>query len=221
MNDLLHRLTGRSTNFVEPLLNHGLGGPARDQAELRQWLGLGHRRTDTFVRALLVAAEAHPEDCPIDLWFSCADLPLETWSVVGAQLAPTSQLAADILYRPAVFPFPVQLQLSYFGAGRMMLASEESSELVNVSAAGTDLSVNWPEWTGIQGILKPHQSWAAGFSTTIYMPPVSFPYAALQQAVLQRADATAFLQARGVLDGVFSAINPVRAAALLTRALIE
>lgn len=222
MNDFIHRLTGRLDDFLEPLLNHGLAGdPPADHAELRQWLGLKERRSDAFVRALLVAAEAYPEDCPMDLWFGCCDLPLETWSVVGATLTPTSQQAADILYRPTMFPFPVTFELRYLDAGRMDFRAGGSSETVAVSTAGSSLAVAWPAWTGMTGALKLHQAWDPEFQAVVTAPPVSFPYEALQREVLKRSDATALLQARGVLDAVFSALNPVRAAALITRALTD
>ncbi len=218
--DFLYRLTGRRGDFLEPLMNHGDSGSTPGNAALREWLGLHNRKTDIHVRALLVAADAFPEDSGLSgLNFRTEWLSPELTDIVGAQLVGNGASPAVIAYQPAVFPFATDWELHYHSANEARLVQGTVQRIVRVSPGGDTMPVSWPTDTGIKGNLKLHQSWDPGALVFMHVPARSYPYQALMDALRRRTDAVALLAAKAVADGAFTCPNPVRAAAMVVKAL--
>lgn len=220
-HDFLHRLTGRLNDFREPLLNHGQASTAPlSDVLLRQWLGLLDTSTDVHVRALLVAAVAYPEDSGVSgLHVDPSWLPGDPLVVVGANLTGNGKHPPMNCHAPAVFPFFVKWELRYTADGAASLIRGHASQNVPAISNGETLSVEWPADSGIFGNLRLHQAWAAGASVSLYVPPVNYPYASLIREMFKRADAVKLLSARGVAEAANACPNPVRATALLVKAL--
>ena len=219
--DFLHRLTGRTGDFVEPLLNHGMeSGVAPTVPELRVWLGLTDSKTDIHVRALLAAAEAYPQDSGISgMNVSIVDLPLEPFKIVGASPAHTAHSPFSFHVRNLTFPFSTEWVINYSGPTEMRLTRGAFSELCAVDFVGQTMLPAWPAHLGIKGNLDLHQPWQPGARISIHNPPRQYPYQSLVASLLRREDAIAILDEKGVIGSAYNLSEPMRALALLVRAL--
>lgn len=219
--DFLFKLTGRVTDFVDPLLNHGAAATAiPGNVPLRRWLGLLDTKTDVHVRALLTAAAAYPEDSGIRNLHVPPDwIYPELFDIVGAELVGTGKTPPMNCHAPETFPFAVDWEFKYQGPSEAVLIRNGKRTTVPVLPNTTTLAVSWPTDTGLFGNLRLHQAWAAGASITLHVPPRSYPYAALMRQLFLRADAVNLMSATGVAEAAHACPNPVRAAALLVKAL--
>jgi hypothetical protein len=219
--DFLHRLTGRTSDFVEPLLNHGEESDApQSEPALREWMGLYDRKTDIHVRALLAVAEAYPVDSGISgMNVSVMDLPLEGFRITGASPGHTARQPFDFHVKNLAFPFSTEWVIGYAGPGTMSLTRGAVQELVPVDFQDSTMCPVWPIHLGVSGNLSLHQPWQEGARILIHNPPRRYPYQALIAGLLRRDDGLRLLETKGIIGSAYNLSDPLRAVALVVRAL--
>lgn len=227
IHDFVHRLTGRQTGFREPLLSLGsLCEAAVAHLDLKQWLGLQDEDTDAHVVAFLTAAAAFPEDSGVSgLHIWPWDLPAASVEIVGASLTGTPASPVVAAYAPAAWPFPTRFTLQYKSPSEAALSHKEGGETVQVTSytAASDvfLAPAWPAWLGLTANLLLGSAWQPGARCDFNLPPRAYPFQALQRAMKAHQPLVRLLDSKGLAAAFFETPNPVRAAAVVARALTQ
>lgn len=227
IHDFIHRLAGRQTGFREPLL--GMGAPcptAVEHLDIKKWLGLQDTDTDAHVVAFLTAAAAFPEDSGVTgLHIRPWDLPAPAVEIVGASLAGTPASPVVAAYAPAAWPFPTSFTLRYKSPSEADLTHKDGGETMRATsytvASDVFLAPSWPAWLGLTANLLLGSAWQPGARCDINLPPRSYPFLALRDAMHTYQPLVRLLDSKGLAAAFFETPNPVRAAAVVVRALTQ
>lgn len=120
---------------------------------------------------------------------------------------PNTLLVADLNGPPQVkrhvdsWPIDLNVQMLFVNSNAACFLSGGQSVTVPVNLSDNMLTVAWPSWTGIRGMLQLNDpaQWTSGFESIIEITPSNYPAEAVLRALQQSADWITLLNQFGLL----------------------
>lgn len=230
INVVLHALTGRFNDYVNPALNIG-SQPAKSSSNMvtqaRSLLQLHRTDTDYYVLGPYVALLASPSlfrkvASDISTIAPTSLDNIDNTTVVGATPIIDENGQPRFEHKPKSIPAASRWQVDYYTNTAVRISNDAGySGIVDSRFSNGDLYVNWPEESGFRGGLSVVNGiWGPDVNVIINTPPRTYPYEAVRDSIRNNQTLIVLMSSNGMLEPFITAREAYQSVAALAASIV-
>lgn len=223
-NAVLHLLTNRAGDFGSTIFpNSSVYTPhseSKVEESIRSLLKLRTGDSPYFLINIMGAIYAFPEIFAefkeTNTSFQFSDYVRPPNTVSGGSIVSMYGKTVSYSRIPNQYPIDFEITISYKDSEKVRIIIDDVEHEANYTIRGDGfMDIDWPEISGLSGIVQPNTSWNVGSLIRVYHQPVSYPYKAVVDCVLKNTDYISYISSTGLLKNMYSAQTDLEKVAIL------